>query len=143
MPGTRIEEDLNELKKGVDGIFAKYEKNPDYNRDLICKGDPKEIDREWRRKPACVGVSFYGRPLFMGTEKNFDIVSEVFVNFADTYMSLVEKHKDSPFTEKDVESQDKMRKEWLLDQLFSDPYASKIVPFEVWSLANVPPVIKF
>ena len=32
---------------------------------------------------------------------------------------------------------------WLIDQLFSDPFASEIVPFDVWSFANVPPVIKF
>ena len=61
----------------------------------------------------------------------------------DVYMELVEKHKDSPYTEKDVAAQDKMRREWLIDQLFSDPYSSKIVPFEAWSLANVPPIIKF
>jgi len=143
MPGTRIDSDLNELKQTVDRIFAKYNKNQDYYRNLICKGDPREIDRKWRRKPACVGVSFYGRPAFQSTEKNFDLVSEVFVDFVDAYMGLVEKHKDSPHTEKDVVAQDKMRREWLLDQLFSDPYASKIVPFEAWSLANVPPVIKF
>jgi coproporphyrinogen III oxidase len=143
MPGTRIDADLNELKQTVDRIFAKNNTNPDYYRNLICKGDPKEIDREWRRKPACVGVSFYGRPAFQSTEKNFDVVSETFVDFVDVYMGLVEKHKDSPYTEKDVAAQDKMRREWLLDQLFSDPYASKIVPFEAWSLANVPPIIKF
>ncbi len=143
MPGTRIEEDLNSLKESVDSVFKKFEKSPDYNRNLICKGDPKEIDRRWRRKPACVGVSFYGRPLFFETEKNFDLVSETFVSFADKYMELVEKHKDSPYTQKDIEAQDTMRREWLLDQLFSDPYAKKIVPFEAWSLANVPPVIKF
>jgi len=143
MPGTRIDADLNELKQTVDRIFAKYNKNPDYNRNLICKGDPSEIDRTWRRKPACVGVSFYGRPAFPSTEKSFDLVSEVFVGFVDAYMGLVEKHKDSPYTEKDVAAQDKMRRQWLLDQLFSDPYAKKIVPFEAWSLANVPPLIKF
>ncbi|RMF94495.1 MAG: coproporphyrinogen III oxidase [Candidatus Schekmanbacteria bacterium] len=143
MPGTRIEEDLNELKETVDAVFKKFGKSPDYNRQLICKGDPKEIDRKWRRKPACVGVSFYGRPLFFETEKNFDLVSEVFVNFVDKYMDLVEKRKDDPYTEKDIQAQDEMRKRWLLDQLFSDPYAKKIVPFEAWSLANVPPVIKF
>jgi hypothetical protein len=36
-----------------------------------------------------------------------------------------------------------MRKRWLVDQLFSDPFASELVPFEVWSLANVPPTINF
>lgn len=143
MPGTRIDSDLNELKQSVDRIFAKHDKNPDYYRNLICKGDPSEIKRKWRRKPACVGVSFYGRPAFRSTEKNFDLVSEAFTDFMDVYMGLVEKHKDSPYTEKDVAAQDKMRREWLIDQLFSDPYASKIVPFEAWSLANVPPIIKF
>jgi coproporphyrinogen III oxidase len=143
MPGTRIESDLNELKQTVDRVFAKYDKNPDYNRKLICKGDPSEIDRKWRRKPACVGASFYGRPAFQSTEKSFDLVSEVFVDFVDVYMGLVEKHKDSPYTEKDVEAQDSMRRQWLLDGLFSDPHASTIVPFEAWSLANLPPVIKF
>jgi coproporphyrinogen III oxidase len=143
MPGTRIESDLNELKLTVDQIFAKYEKDPDYYRKLICKGDPKEIVRRWRRKPACVGVSFYGRPAFKSLEKNFDMVSETFVDFIDVYMGLVEKHKDSPYTEKDVAAQDNMRRQWLIDQLFSDPYASKLVPFEAWSMANVPPLIKF
>jgi hypothetical protein len=36
-----------------------------------------------------------------------------------------------------------MRKSWLIDQLFSDPFASKIVPFEVWATANVAPTVKF
>jgi hypothetical protein len=31
----------------------------------------------------------------------------------------------------------------MIDQLFSDPYASSIVPFDVWSFANMPPIIKF
>jgi len=143
MPGTRIEGDLNQLKQSVDSIFAKHNISPDYYRNLICKGDPKEIKRKWRRKPACVGVSFYGRPPFQSTEKNFDLVSKAFVDFVDVYMGLVEKHKDSPYTESDVMAQDTMRREWLIDQLFSDPYSSKIVPFEAWTLANVPPIIKF
>ena len=143
MPGTRIEADLNELKQSVDKVFAKYNVSPEYYRTLICKGDPKEIDRKWRRKPSCGGASFYGRPPFPSTEKNFDLVTETFVNFVDVYMGLVEKHKDSPYTKKDLEAQDTMRREWLLDQLFSDPYSSKLVPFEAWSLANVPPLIKF
>ena len=143
MPGTRVEADLNELKQTVDKVFAKYNISPDYNRDLICKGNTKETDRKWQRKPSCSGVSFYGRPAFQSVEKNFDLVSETFVDFVDVYMGLVEKHKDSPYTKKDLEAQDTMRKQWLLDQLFSDPYSSKLVPFEAWSLANVPPIIKF
>ncbi|MBI5375872.1 MAG: coproporphyrinogen III oxidase [Candidatus Schekmanbacteria bacterium] len=143
LPGTRIESDIDELKKTMDNVFAKYKVNPDYYRNLICKGDPDEIDRKWRRKPSCAGASFYGRPAFAETEKNFDLVSDAFVSFTDAYLGEVEKHKNSPYTQADIEAQDTMRKQWLLDQLFSDPYSSKLVPFEVWSMANVPPVIKF
>ena len=42
-----------------------------------------------------------------------------------------------------VAAQDAMRKRWLIDQLYSDPYASSIVPYKAWFMANVPPVIKF
>jgi hypothetical protein len=31
----------------------------------------------------------------------------------------------------------------LFDQLYSDPLSSKLVPFQAWMLANVPPVIRF
>ena len=58
-------------------------------------------------------------------------------------MDIAEKRADQPYTEADLLAQDVMRKRWLIDQLFSDPFASAIVPFAVWSFANVPPVIKF
>ncbi|MDP6417126.1 MAG: hypothetical protein QGG54_19120, partial [Gammaproteobacteria bacterium] len=67
----------------------------------------------------------------------------LFDAFIDGYLDIVEKRADEPFTEADIQAQDAMRKRWLIDQLFSDPFSSKIVPFNVWSFANVPPVIKF
>ena len=98
---------------------------------------------KFRRRPACVGASFYARPAFREADKNFDFVSKTFVAFTDAYMDDVELRKDQDVTDKDIAAQDEMRKRWLIDQLFSDPFASAIVPFEVWSMANVPPIIKF
>lgn len=36
-----------------------------------------------------------------------------------------------------------MRKRWLEDQLFADTMSMKVVPYEVWSLANQAPAVKF
>jgi len=58
-------------------------------------------------------------------------------------MDIVRERADDPFSEQDLLAQEAMRKRWLIDQLFSDPFAAKIVPFDIWSFANVPPVIKF
>ena len=58
-------------------------------------------------------------------------------------MAITAERADDPFTAADLAAQDEMRKRWLIDQLYSDPFSSKIVPFEAWSFANVPPVIKF
>lgn len=143
LPGTKVDEDLKDLKVTMDDVFAEFELDVDFYRDLICVGDPREIRREFRRRPACVGASFYARPPFQDVNKNFDLVSKAFVDFTDMYMETIERRKDQAFTEKDIAAQDEMRKRWLIDQLFSDPFASAIVPFEVWSYANVPPVIKF
>jgi hypothetical protein len=77
------------------------------------------------------------------TGKSYAFAAELFDSFIDGYMDIVEKRASDPFSEADVLAQDEMRKRWLIDQLFSDPFSSKIVPFSVWSFANVPPVIKF
>jgi hypothetical protein len=58
-------------------------------------------------------------------------------------MDLIAKHRRDAGSREDLRAQAEMRTRWLTDQLFWDPYSSKLVPWEVWSLANVPPVIKF
>jgi coproporphyrinogen III oxidase len=99
---------------------------------------------EFRRRPDDSGVSFYGPPVFPGdTARSYEFVAELFDQFTSAYMDLVSKRARDSYTPADLAAQDTMRKRWLVDQLFSDPFASKLVPFEVWSLANVPPVVKF
>ena len=143
MPGARVDEDLALLKKITDDYFAKHDKDPTLYRRLICKGT-HETRAEFRRKPACSGVSFYGPPVVRGdTEASLKFIAGLFDEFVGTYVDIVAKRENDSYTEADILAQDNMRRQWLIDQLFSDPYASSIVPFDVWSFANMPPVIKF
>ena len=145
MPGTRVEEDIAGLKQVMDTHFTAYGKEselPRY-RELLCKGT-HETNEVFRRRPACVGASFYGPPIFRGdTAKSYEFIEQAFDLFVDAYVGTIEKRANDSFTDEDVAAHDVMRKRWLIDQLFSDPFASQIVPFEIWSFANVPPVIKF
>jgi len=143
MPGTRIEEDIQVLHKLVDAQFAKHGKDSKLYRTLMCKGTHDTVF-EYRRKPSCSGVSFYGPMVYRdSTEKTYGFIAELFDQFVDSFLDITEKRADDPFTAADLAAQDEMRKRWLIDQLFSDPYASKTVPFETWFLANVPPTVKF
>ena len=143
MPGTRIPEDLEFLKQTTDDYFAKHNADNALYRELVCKGTEDTIEY-WRRRPSCSGVSFYGPPVFKDSgERSYMFIKGMFTEFVDAYMQLVEKRMDDSFSEEDILAQETMRHRWLIDQLFSDPFASKIVPFEVWSAANVPPTIKF
>ena len=143
MPGTRVEEDMEYLKQTMDAVFAKHGKDPSLYRRLICKGTEDTIT-EFRRKPACVGASFYGPPVYRDSaSKSFEFLAEAYEAFTDAYFDTIERRQDDPVTEEDLAAQRRMRKEWLVDQLFSDPYAKELVPFDVWSFGNVAPVIHF
>jgi coproporphyrinogen III oxidase len=143
MPGTKVDEDLALLKQVTDEYFAERDKDPALYRKLICKGTHETI-AEFRRKPACSGVSFYGPPVYRGDAKaSLEFIAGLFDQFVATYMDIVEERADDSFTQADVIAQDDMRRQWLIDQLYSDPFASKIVPFSAWSFANMPPIVKF
>ena len=143
MPATRVEEDIAYLTKTMDNMFEKFGKDSKRNRELSCEGDPMEFDESFRRQPACAGASFYGNPMMTVTRENFDFMTQSFDKFIDAYMDTVEKRQNDSFTDEDVAKQDRMRRRWLEDQLYADPFASRVVPYEVWSLANVPPTIKW
>lgn len=143
MNGTRIAEDMAALKGVTDAHFARHGRDPAPYRRLIVKGTEDTVT-EFRRRPDDSGVSFYGPPVFPGdTARSYRFVAEFFDQFTTAYLDLVEKRDGQPYVPADLVAQVEMRKRWLVDQLFSDPFASKLVPFEVWSLANVPPVIRF
>jgi hypothetical protein len=143
MNGTRNAEDMAALKGLTDAHFAKHGKDPALFHRLLVTGT-EETRSEFRRRPDDSGVSFYGPQVFPGdVKKSWEFVSGLFDPFVDAYADLIEKRAKQNHTPQDLAAQSEMRKRWLMDQLYADPYSSKLVPFEVWSLANVPPVIKF
>lgn len=143
MNGTRIDGDMEGLSKVVDRHFGRHERDPALYRKLMMKGT-HETNAEFRRKPDPAGVSFYGPPVFRGdVAQSYAFIETLFEAFTDEYLAIVARRADDEFTAADVERQDEMRRRWLIDQLYSDPFASQLVPFEVWSFANVPPIIKF
>lgn len=143
MPGTRIDADLDRLKVLTDEYFASHGKSPALYRQLVCKGTHDTI-AEFRRKPSCSGVSFYGPPVYRtDPAQSYAFVEGLFDQFVDVYLDIAELRSGQEFSAADQAAQEAMRKRWLIDQLFSDPFASELVPFHVWALANVPPVIRF
>lgn len=143
MPGTRVEADLTRLKSLTDEYFRQHDKDPSLYRRLICKGT-HETNAEFRRKPACSGVSFYGPPVVRGDpDASIRFIAGLFDEFVGAYMTIAAERAGDTFTDQDLVAQQDMRRQWLIDQLFSDPFASKIVPFDVWSFANMPPVVTF
>ena len=143
MPGTKVDEDLALLKQVTDDYFAGTEVDLSIYRKLVCKGTDDTVT-EFRRQPACVGASFYGPPVYRGdTEKSIKFIAGMYDVFVGTYVDIVEKRADDSYTEADLWAQDGMRKRWLIDQLFSDPYSSAQIPFEVHWFWNAAPVVRF
>lgn len=141
LPGAMSAEDLALLRETMDRVFEKYDIDPEPHRRMSCEGSPGEGER--RREPACVGGSFYGRDMMQVTEHNFNFMTEAYREFLRVYLDLIEKNRDVPFTAEDLDKQDYMRRNWLEDRFFSDPYTGDVVPYEVWALSTLPPMVKF
>ncbi len=143
MNGTRNEQDMAQLAQVVDDRFAKFGKSPELYRKLLLAG-PDKSNPAYRRRPDPSGVSLYGPQLFPGDmAKSYELAEGLFEQVNDAYLEMVARRATQSYTVEDVARRDEMRKRWLTDQLFEDPFATRVVPFEVGSLANVPPVIGF
>ena len=55
------------------------------------------------------------------------------------YFDMIEKRMNQPHGAPELAAQAAMRRNWLEDQLFADPFSSRLVPYAAWSLANAPP----
>ncbi len=143
LPAVWHEDDLAEMRERMNVVFNKHEVDPAPHRQLVVEGNPEEIDRTWRRKPAGVGGSFYGPPAILITDGNVAFIKEAFETLLEAYFTVLDKRKNDPISADAIAAQDRQRKTWLQDQLFSDPFSSALVPYEAWSLSNAPPVVKF
>ncbi|MGI9289697.1 MAG: coproporphyrinogen III oxidase [Gammaproteobacteria bacterium] len=146
LPGATPEEDLLYIKERMDAVYEKHGVDPGPYRALSCKGDDEAAaatNKTYRRKVACIGGSFYLQPMLKVTEANFDFMTEAYETFLDSYLTMAEKHIDDPYTDKELALQDAMRLNWFEDRFFSDPFTRDVVPYEIWSLHSLPPVVKF
>ena len=144
LPGAAPEEDLETMKAALDEVFEKHGVDSTPLRKRVCEGTEMAVDKDFRRRLACVGASFFGYPMMSVNEENFQFMTEAYDRFVGTFLDIVEQRKDAPYTEEDIAKQDAMRLNWFEDQMFADPYAaSGITPYEVWSTSFTPPVVKF
>lgn len=141
------DEDLAYIKAAMDEVYEKYGVDPSPHRRLSREGhdedDPLATDSRFRRKTTMVGGSFYGAPLMSVTEETFSFMTEAYERVLDAYLTVVERRMDDPYTDQDLEAQDAMRKRWLEDRFFSDPFTSSVTPYEAWALYSLPPAVKF
>ena len=145
MRGGAQQDDLDYVKQATDAVFEKYGRDPKPNRDRVCKLGETREKPELHRNVACVGVSFFGFPMMEATEENFVFITEVYETFIAAYLETLDGRKGAAYTDEDIAEQDAMRRNWLEDQAFSDPYSSGgiITPYEVWGRAFMPPEVKF
>lgn len=131
----------------MDQVYEKYGIDPAPHRRLSNEGhdddDPLSVDNSRRRKTAQVGGSFYGELRFDLTEENFSFMLEAYETMVVAYLDVVERRKDTPYGDVELAAQDAMRKNWLEDRFFSDPYTTGVTPYEIWSLMSLPPTVKF
>ena len=144
LPGAAPAEDLAMMKAALDEVFEKHGVDGTPLRKRVCEGTELAVDKDFRRRLACVGASFFGYPMMSVNEDNFLFMTEAYDRFVGTFLDIVEKRKNAPYTDEDIAKQDAMRLNWFEDQMFADPYAaSGITPYEVWSTSFTPPVVKF
>jgi coproporphyrinogen III oxidase len=144
LPGAASAEDLAMMKAALDEVFEKHGVDGTPLRKRVCEGTELAVDKDFRRRLACVGASFFGYPMMSVNEDNFLFMTEAYDRFVGTFLDIVEKRKNAPYTDEDIAKQDAMRLNWFEDQMFADPYAaSGITPYEVWSTSFTPPVVKF
>jgi coproporphyrinogen III oxidase len=132
------EEDFQYVKERIDEVFEKHGRDITPYREARCAGFRLEHDLT-----VCSGVSFYAAPLLEANWDNYVLVRDTWEAFADAIITLAEKRKDDPFTAEDKEKQEDMRRWWLRDRLFSDDFTTTVVPFELFSMATLPPEVKF
>jgi len=137
-PGTWIDEDIEILKKTVDDHFDAYGHDVEKYRQMLYKDYHKD-----KLQAACVGAAFYVPPMLEINDVNLTFVQQAHEKFVGAYLEILDRRKDQSFTDEDLANQAGMRRRWLEDHLQSDPFTMYVVPYEVWSFADAPPVVKF
>jgi len=137
-PGTWIDEDISFMKHAVDEVFEQHGHDVERYRQILYKDYHKD-----KLKAACIGAAFYVRPMLEINATNMGFVQKAHETLVNAYLDVLDRRKAQAYTKEDLANQAGMRKRWLEDHLFSDPFTMYVVPYEVWSFADAPPVVTF
>lgn len=134
-------EDLTLMDQRVAATFQKYGVDREKWRSKACN-KPNAAPWKWHRDGTCTGVSMYG-PELAADDRTFSLVSDLYTTVMNTYLEIVRRRADEPYSEADLAAQAFSRRRWLEDQLFWDVLARNFVPYEAWSAVNAPPTVHF
>ena len=148
LPGEAMaEQDIALLKQTLDARFDKHGVDGTKYRRSTCRtlGLYRGLNEgKYDRRGSCAGVNYYGPDMMPVTAANVAFIDDAYDSFVTAYMDIIEARKDDPVTDEDIAAQDGVRRNWFEDQTMADPFAAEqIVPYEVWSHAFLPPVVKF
>lgn len=138
VPAVRHDDDTEQLREGIDRVFAERGGDVERYRLGICSGYRKSDLRT-----ACAGVSFYRPPPLEVNAANVDLVVAAYEAMVDGYFDLLAERMDQPFDAAQLAERQDMRKRWFNDQLLNDRFVVELIPFEVWTLANQAPTVDF
>ena len=137
-PGTWIDEDIAYMKQAVDTVFEEHGHDVEPYRQMLYKDYHKD-----KLRAACIGAAFYVPPMLEINEVNLTFVQAAHEGFVNAYLEILDRRKGQSFSDEDLANQAGMRRRWLEDHLYSDPFTMYVVPYEVWSFADAPPVVQF
>lgn len=143
VPGVWHEEDNQRLKQAMDQAFARHGADITPYRRELCDSEFGAKHHRDALKASCTGVSLYARPMMKPGAASLDLAFDAFESYTNTFFEILEERRRQRVTDADRLAQAGMRRRWLEDQVFADTFSRKVVPYEVWSLANLPPTVGF
>ena len=138
VPAVSIEEDITRIRSSVDKAFRRYGMDVERYRQGVCSGY-----RKTNLQVACAGASFYQPPGLEVNARNVDLVIATYEAMVNQYFRALDRRKGQRYTEADLAERDAMRLRWFKDQLAGDHFLAGTIPWDVWTLANQAPQLRF
>ena len=112
-PAIRVEEDLTAMKEVMDAVADKFGKD----RTTMREGLDIQYNLEHWSSPLATKV---GCKLMGLGEEELDFFITAYRTFFDAYLAILRKRKDTPFTEKEIQSKHERNGKWLEYIAFKD-----------------------
>jgi hypothetical protein len=143
LPAVVSPADIAAMKGAVERVYADHGVDIEPFRAALCEAGPAAKLHRDKLKAGCVGTSHYAPPFMQVTDANLDLVTGAFTALADEYYRALERHRGRTPTPADTRQLDALRRRWLDEQMFTAMASQQMVPYEVWSLGNMPPTVRF